>query len=176
MRRRLAKRALSVSDEAPAGGDQAIQAVFERGGPLGERARGQRRFFSLQSQGFLQESDCLASKVQRSSGFRLVHLLQVFEQMAEAQDPAMAVLLLDFILGYNASMEPVAELMEAIQEAKQTVVRRGGKLTTVASICGTDGDPQILDLQIKQLKDAGVFVFQSNAKATSFCCELLKQE
>lgn len=95
--------------------------------------------------------------------------------LAEAQDPETAVLLLDFILGYNASMEPVAELLDAILEAKRVVGNRGGKLTVVASICGTDGDPQILDLQVNLLKDAGVFVFQSNSKATAFCCALLKQ-
>ena len=32
-----------------------------------------------------------------------------------------------------------------------------------------------LDLQINLLKDAGIFVFQTHAKATSFCGELLKQ-
>jgi succinyl-CoA synthetase alpha subunit len=95
--------------------------------------------------------------------------------MAEAQDPGTAVLLLDFILGYNASMEPVAELLGTIVEAKRIVQNRGGQLTVVASVCGTDGDPQILDLQITLLKDAGVFVFQSNARAASFCCELLKK-
>jgi FdrA protein len=94
--------------------------------------------------------------------------------LAEAQDPETAVLLLDFILGYNASMEPVAELLDAILEAKRIVQIRRGQLTVVASVCGTDGDPQILDLQITLLKDAGVFVFQSNARAASFCCELLK--
>jgi len=94
--------------------------------------------------------------------------------LAEAQDPETAVLLLDFVLGYNASMEPVAELLHAIWEAKQAVANQCGKLTVVASVCGTDGDPQILDLQVRLLKEASVFVFQSNAKATSFCCELLK--
>ncbi len=94
--------------------------------------------------------------------------------LAEAQDPETAVLLLDFILGYNASMEPVAELLDAIQDAQQIVERRDGRLTVVASVCGTDGDPQILDLQLNLLKDAGVFVFQSNAKATAFCSELLR--
>lgn len=94
--------------------------------------------------------------------------------LAESLDSEVAILLLDFILGYNASMEPVAELLDAIIEAKQKARSRGGALTVVASICGTDRDPQILELQIKLLQDAGVVVFQSNAKATTFCCELLK--
>jgi FdrA protein len=94
--------------------------------------------------------------------------------LSESLDPEVAILLLDFILGYNASMEPVTELLDAIVEARQKARSRGGGLTVVASICGTNGDPQILEMQIKLLQDAGVVVFQSNAKATSFCCELLK--
>jgi len=94
--------------------------------------------------------------------------------LTEARDPQTAVLLLDFILGYNASMDPVGELLDAIIGAKQTAQKRGGNLTVVASICGTDGDPQDLNLQIKLLKEAGVIVFQSNAKTASFCCELLR--
>lgn len=94
--------------------------------------------------------------------------------LTESRDPQTAILLLDFILGYNASMDPVGELLDAILEAKQTVKKRGGNLTVVASVCGTEGDPQDLNLQIKLLKEAGAIVFHSNAKAAFFCCELLK--
>ncbi len=94
--------------------------------------------------------------------------------LTESRDPQIAILLLDFILGYNASMDPVGELFDAILEARQNVKKRGGNLTVVASVCGTDGDPQDLNLQIKLLKEAGAIVFRSNAKAASFCCELLK--
>ena len=94
--------------------------------------------------------------------------------LTESHDPEIAILLLDFILGYNASMDPVGELVAAIVEAKGNVKRRGGVLTVVASVCGTDRDPQDLQLQVKLLQQAGVIVFYSNAKAASFCCELLK--
>ena len=94
--------------------------------------------------------------------------------LAEARDPQTAVLFLDFILGYNASMDPVGELIDAILEARQIVKSRRGYLTVVASVCGTDGDPQDLETQIKLLKEAGVIVFPNNAKAASFCCELLR--
>ncbi|MGB8981741.1 MAG: acyl-CoA synthetase FdrA [Anaerolineales bacterium] len=95
--------------------------------------------------------------------------------LTESRDPQVAILLLDFILGYNASMDPVGELLDAIREAKRAAKTRGGKLTVVASVCGTGDDPQILNLQIKLLKEAGVFVFQSNARAAFFCTALLKQ-
>ena len=94
--------------------------------------------------------------------------------LTEAHDPQVAILLLDFILGYNASMDPVGELLDAINEAKQIAQKRGGKLTVVASICGTEGDPQDLNLQSGMLQEAGVIVFHSNARAAIFCAKILK--
>ncbi len=94
--------------------------------------------------------------------------------LSEGRDPSVAILLLDFILGYNASMDPVGDLLDAILEAKKMKQQQGGELTVVASICGTENDPQEMDLQVKLLREAGVIVFHSNAKASLFCCELLK--
>jgi FdrA protein len=94
--------------------------------------------------------------------------------LTEARDPQTAILFLDFILGYNASMDPVGELLDAIVEAKQTAQKRGGNLTVIGSICGTDDDVQDLNLQTRLLNEAGAIVFHSNAKAASFCCELLR--
>jgi FdrA protein len=95
--------------------------------------------------------------------------------LTESQDPSVAILLLDFILGYNASSDPVGDLLDAIVEAKQRKQNDLGDLTIVASICGTLEDPQELDLQTKLLQEAGVIVFNSNARAALFCCELLKE-
>jgi len=95
--------------------------------------------------------------------------------LAEGRDPQVAILLLDFILGYNASMDLVGELLEAIIEEKQLAQKRGGALTVVASICGTDDDPQDLSLQTGMLKESDVIVFRSNAKAAYFCCDLIKR-
>jgi FdrA protein len=93
--------------------------------------------------------------------------------LAESHDPQMAVLFLDFILGYNASMDPVGELVDAILEAKRISMQRDGALTVVASVCGTDADPQDLNLQVKMLREAGVLVYRSNARAAAACCWLL---
>jgi hypothetical protein len=93
--------------------------------------------------------------------------------LAECRDPEMAILYLDFILGYNVSTDPVGELLDAVEEAKHTYQRNGGSLTVIASVCGTNGDPQDLGLQVKMLHDAGVLVYDSNAKATAACGWLL---
>ena len=87
----------------------------------------------------------------------------------------VAVLLLDFILGYNASIDLVGEQRKTIIEAKQLAQKRGDALTVVASICGTDDDPQDLSLQTRMLEENGVIVFSSNAKAARFCCAHIKR-
>ena len=92
--------------------------------------------------------------------------------VAEAQDPQVAILLLDFILGFNASPDPAGELAHAIAEAKEAVKKKGGFLSVAASVCGTEGDPQGLQRQTRLLEEEGVVVFPSSAQAALFCLGL----
>lgn len=96
--------------------------------------------------------------------------------LMEGRDSDVAVLLLDIVLGYNASIDPVGELLSSIVESKEARRKRGEELVVVASICGTEGDPQDVPIQRKHLEDAGVIVFMSNVKATRFCTELITGE
>jgi hypothetical protein len=89
--------------------------------------------------------------------------------LAEAQDPQVAILLLDFILGFNSSPDPVGELAPAIAKAKREAQKRGGFLSVVTSVCGTDEDPQDLRQQVRRLEGEGAVVFSSSAKAAQFC-------
>jgi succinyl-CoA synthetase alpha subunit len=89
--------------------------------------------------------------------------------LEESKDALVAVLLIDIILGFNASTDPVGEIIESIIEAKQMANNRGDYLCVVASVCGTDEDFQDKALQVEILEHAGVVVFNSNAKAASFC-------
>jgi FdrA protein len=92
--------------------------------------------------------------------------------LAEAEDPQVAIILLDFILGYNAAPDPVGELLEAIVDAKGIVSQRGGFLSVVASVCGTEDDPQNSRAQTKALEEVGVLVLPSSAQAGLFSREL----
>ena len=92
--------------------------------------------------------------------------------LTESQDPQVAILLLDFVLGFNASPDPAGELVSAIKEAKAVAKKRGGSLSVVASICGTEGDPQNFPQQVKVLEEAGVAVFPSSVQAVQFCALL----
>jgi len=94
----------------------------------------------------------------------------------EAKDPQMAILFLDFILGYNASEDPVGELLDSIILAQRKAESYGGHLTVVASMCGTDQDPQDFAMQKALLDQQDVFIFNSNARAAFFCANLLRSE
>lgn len=91
----------------------------------------------------------------------------------EGKDPEVAILFLDVILGYVSSPDPAGDLEKAIIAARQAATNRGGHLTVVASICGTDQDPQNLERQKAILENAGAIVFSSNAQAASFCAQLI---
>jgi FdrA protein len=93
--------------------------------------------------------------------------------LAEAADPEVAIILLDFILGAISSPDPVGDLAGAIHEAKKMAAARGDHLTIVASVCGTDQDPQGLERQTKLLEQEEVIVFSTNAQAARFCAELV---
>ena len=96
--------------------------------------------------------------------------------VTESVDPSVAILLLDFILGRNASPTPVGDVLEAVIEGQQMRSKTAGRLAVIASVCGTEEDPQDLGYQLELLRQAGVLVFHSNARATSFCLELLKAD
>jgi succinyl-CoA synthetase alpha subunit len=83
--------------------------------------------------------------------------------LREAEDPLVAVLLLDVVLGYGAHPDPAAELAEAIAEARASAP--GRSLAVVASVCGTEADPQGLRAQRGALEEAGAIVAGSNAAA-----------
>ncbi len=83
----------------------------------------------------------------------------------EGQDPAVAVILIDVILGLNAHPNPAAVLAPAIEEVRAQAARQGRALLVVAHVCGTSRDPQNLDVQREKLQAAGCHVFNSNAEA-----------
>ncbi len=92
--------------------------------------------------------------------------------IAEVQDPTVAVILLDFILGYNSSMDPVNDLLPAIHTAQKIAAGRGAKIVFAASITGTELDPQGYDSQERVLRDAGGVHLQEQCVRTEFCMNL----
>lgn len=73
---------------------------------------------------------------------------------AAAADPGVGVILVDVILGYGAHADPAGVLLHVKCEK-----------TIIASVTGTDDDPQVRSRQVAKLRDAGVLVAPSNAQA-----------
>lgn len=86
--------------------------------------------------------------------------------LQEAKDPNAAVLLLDIVLGYGAHPDPAGALTESIARAKALAQENGRYLAVVASVCGTEQDPQDLAVQESKLRESGVVVMQTNAQAS----------
>jgi len=96
--------------------------------------------------------------------------------LQEAHDPETAVILLDLVLGYGSHLDPAGALVPAVTEAKKTAEKEGRSLSIVASVCGTDLDPQNREQQINMLTDAGVLVMPSNASAARLACEIVRRK
>ena len=100
--------------------------------------------------------------------------LRIRQMQQEADDPEVAVILLDVVLGYGAHPDPASELAPAIAEARAKAEQAGRHLEVVTIVVGTDEDPQDMDAQIQQLKDAGARVETSNEAATRYVGRLLQ--
>lgn len=83
----------------------------------------------------------------------------------QAADPEVAVLLLDVVLGYGSHPDPAGVVAQAITEAKQKAAADGRYLSVVASVCGTEQDPQGFGKAREVLEAAGTMVLESNAQA-----------
>jgi len=85
--------------------------------------------------------------------------------LQEAHDPDVAVILLDVVLGYGAHPDPATGLGKAVEDALTIVKNEGRNLTVVASVTGTEADPQCLSRTVTTLSNSGVIVCDSNAAA-----------
>ena len=81
---------------------------------------------------------------------------------AAAADPAVGVILVDVVLGYGAHADPAGVLLSV--KCRKTIV---------ASVTGTDNDPQVRSRQVEKLREAGVLVAPSNAQAAELAASLV---
>lgn len=100
--------------------------------------------------------------------------LRIRRLQQEADDPEVAVVLLDVVLGYGAHPDPASELAPAIATARARAARAGRYLEVVAVVVGTDEDPQDMDAQVQQLQEAGARVETSNEAAVRYVGRLLQ--
>lgn len=76
--------------------------------------------------------------------------------------PEVGVLLLDVVLGYGACEDPAGAVVEALEQVR---ARRAAPLVTIATLTGTEGDPQGRTAQSEKLREAGVAVVETLEEA-----------
>jgi FdrA protein len=84
----------------------------------------------------------------------------------ESIDSKLAVILLDFVLGYGSNSDPVGAIINEIKDAKNNAEREDRYLSIVAHVCGTKKDPQNYESSVQLLKKSDVIVMPTNALAT----------
>jgi FdrA protein len=82
---------------------------------------------------------------------------------AALADPQVGVILLDVVLGYGSHADPAGVLLQNNLSSK----------TVLASVVGTEGDPQVWSRQVAALRAAGVVVAPSNAHAAELAASLV---
>ena len=74
------------------------------------------------------------------------------------------MILFDVVLGEGSHLDPAGELVPVIKEIRDSRL----EIEFVAIVIGTDDDPQNLQFQIEQLKEAGVVVFRTATEAVEY--------
>jgi FdrA protein len=101
--------------------------------------------------------------------------LRIRRLLQEARDPEVAVILLDVVLGYGAHLDPASELGQAVEDAQKLARAEGRELNFVASVTGTEEDPQSLSRTTSTLERAGVIVCDSNSAAARLTALLVSE-
>ena len=84
------------------------------------------------------------------------------------RDGRTAVVLLDVVIGYGAHADPAGDLIAALPAAKDR------EALLIASVCGTEGDPQRYSRQVALLEEAGIVAAPSNAHAAELAVDVLR--
>lgn len=85
------------------------------------------------------------------------------------RDPKVSVVLLDLVIGFGAHADPAGLVAGSLAKAPKSKAR------VIASVTGTDGDPQRYAAQVATLRAAGVVVAGSNAEAALAAAGALKR-
>jgi succinyl-CoA synthetase alpha subunit len=86
----------------------------------------------------------------------------------------VAVMLMDVVIGYGSHPDPAGEIVEQVRTARAAFEAKGADLTVIASVCGTEGDPQSLKKTQVTLSEAGIIVMPSNAQAVRLAGRIMK--
>jgi FdrA protein len=97
------------------------------------------------------------------------------QHVADAgQEATVAVVLADCVLGYGAHPDPAGSLAKAAEAARSAARKAKRQLVVLASVTGTDRDPQNYSAQRRKLEQAGVIVAETNALAARCAVDVVR--
>ena len=91
------------------------------------------------------------------------HRIEMIENVLN--DENVGYVLFDLVLGYGSHENMASALAPSILAVQEKAKEMRRSLVFVASVCGTELDPQNYQVQKEILENIGVLVFESNAKA-----------
>ena len=93
------------------------------------------------------------------------------EELTKAlADPTIAVILLDVVIGFGAHPDPAGTIVQVVAAAGTE------RPIVVASVTGTDDDPQDRRTQVAKLVDGGIVVAPTNADAAKLALSCLVRD
>jgi FdrA protein len=90
--------------------------------------------------------------------------LRIRRMKQEAADEQVGMILFDVVLGEGSHLTPAEELVPVLREIHES----RNEIEFVAIVIGTDDDPQNIESQTDQLKEAGVTVFRNATTAVEY--------
>ncbi len=88
-------------------------------------------------------------------------------------DEKTGVLLVDVVLGFGSHADPAGAVADSV---KALQAKRSSPLVVIATVTGTEADPQVRSEQIARLEDAGIIVLNSPRQAVMLATLLVKPE
>jgi FdrA protein len=85
------------------------------------------------------------------------------------REPGVAAVLFDVVIGHGAHSDPGGEIARALAGMGER------KAVAVASVCGTEDDPQVYSAQVEKLVAAGVAVAPANALAAGMALRVARR-
>lgn len=92
------------------------------------------------------------------------------------KDETTGIILVDVVLGYGAHPDMANALKPALEEALETAKKENRELYVIATVVGTKYDPQNYDQAVEVLKEIGVLVESSNARAVRLALHLMGKD
>lgn len=78
--------------------------------------------------------------------------------LSAADDPTVGIVMLDFVLGYVAHPDPAGSTAPILRRMSESAAEHGRHIVVLATVCGTDRDPQGLEDQVRALQELGAVI------------------